>query len=81
MNQKDYQNENFEFFGGGSTVKVELLIDVENGQVKIIDLVKNGDALVLENVQDFRILRVVLGRSKSYLGGVLRLDEMSYYNC
>lgn len=78
--QKNYELESSKFFKSNSIVKVELLIDVEDGQVKIINLLKNGDCLVVENVQDFRILRVILNRSRIYLGEILRLDEMSYYN-
>ena len=76
--QKDYQSEQEKFFTKKKITTSEQLIDVEDEQVKIINLVKMGSQLVLENAQDFRILRVILTRSKTYQNEILRQNELGY---
>lgn len=77
---KEYQAEYETFFAQKKNAITELLIDVEDEQVKIINLIKMGNLLIVESVQDFRILRVILNRSKTYLNEILRLNEITYYN-
>ena len=84
MSQDDYESKFSNFFGDedlSATTEIktiELLIDVENEQLKTIDLQVIDTEAIIADYEDFELMRVILVRCKKFICDVLRLSKKDY---
>lgn len=74
--QTEYITSHLEFFQNGNCI--DLLFDVSNCEVKTVQLLKFDKKAIIKDIDDYRTLRIIVMRSKTFLLGKLKWEEPTY---